>query len=128
MRMVTDSIASRKAHIARIEEQAKKRREYKHSLKVGDVLYSSWGYDQTNVDFYEVTAVKDKSVVICKIGKENLGGSSGSDKVVAAPGRCIGKPMTKRVGEGGYIHLTSYSSAHKWDGQPLHETASGWGH
>ena len=23
-------------------------------LKVGDVLRSSWGYDQTNVDYYEV--------------------------------------------------------------------------
>lgn len=26
----------------------------KVSLSVGQVLYSSWGYDQTNIDFYEV--------------------------------------------------------------------------
>lgn len=28
-----------------------------HGLKVGDVLRSSWGYDQTNIDFYQVTAL-----------------------------------------------------------------------
>jgi len=26
--------------------------------KVGDVLYTSWGYDQTNVEFFEVVAVR----------------------------------------------------------------------
>src|SRR4051794_18893251 len=26
-----------------------------HSLKVGDIITNSWGYDQTNVDWYRVT-------------------------------------------------------------------------
>lgn len=30
--------------------------------KVGDLFYSSWGYDQTNIDFYQVTAVKGKMI------------------------------------------------------------------
>ncbi len=24
-----------------------------HSFKVGDIIYNSWGYDQTNIDFYQ---------------------------------------------------------------------------
>ncbi len=31
-----------------------------HTLKVGDTLYTSWGYDQTNVSFYRVVAVPSK--------------------------------------------------------------------
>ena len=32
------------------------------NIKVGTILYESWGYDQTNIDFYQVVRVSDKSV------------------------------------------------------------------
>lgn len=127
--MIKRSVASRKSHIEYIDKRLAKRREFRHTLKVGDILYSSWGYDQTQVDFYEVTAVKEKSVTICKIGKRQHSSSGGSaDYVVAAPGKCIGEPMTKRVGVDNNVKLTSYSWAHPWDGKPKYETAFGWGH
>lgn len=28
-----------------------------HNLKPGDIVYNSWGYDQTNIDWYRVTRV-----------------------------------------------------------------------
>ena len=37
-----------------------------HSVKLGDWFYCSWGYDQTNVDFYKVVGVTPKSVKIQK--------------------------------------------------------------
>jgi hypothetical protein len=128
LKMITDSIASRKAHSERTEKSRTARREYKHTLKVGDILSSSWGYEQTNLDFYEVIQVKEKSVVICEIGSRSVETKQNLDYIVPVPGKCYGKPMTKRVGEGGYIRLTSYSSAHLWDGKPEYSTASGWGH
>jgi hypothetical protein len=39
--------------------------------------------------------------------------------------------LRKRPGGSGssvYIRLTSFSSARKWDGKPVYQTASGWGH
>ena len=36
--------------------------------KVGDTLYSSWGYDQTNIEFFKVVKVSDFSVWIQEIG------------------------------------------------------------
>ncbi len=30
--------------------------------KIGDVLYTSWGYDQTNIDFYQVTGLTAKGI------------------------------------------------------------------
>ncbi|GMV18006.1 MAG: hypothetical protein AMXMBFR56_62300 [Polyangiaceae bacterium] len=126
--MIKRSIASRKSHIEYIDKRLAKRREFRHTLKVGDVLYTSGGYDETHVDFYEVTTVKDKSVTICKIGKSLHHSSGGSaDYVVAVPGKCIGKPMTKRVGGDNEVKI-DYHWAHPWDGKPKYETALGWGH
>lgn len=70
-------------------------------VEVGDVFESSWGYDQTNVDFYEVTGFtpSGKSVRLRRIGKDTVPGSEGfmSRKVVAVPGRFIGSEFTKRL-------------------------------
>ena len=45
--------------------------------KVGDILHHSWGYDQTNCDFYQVVEVKKASVVLRKIGAKHVEGSEG---------------------------------------------------
>jgi len=34
-----------------------------HTLVVGDVLNTSWGYDQTNVDYFQVVELKGKATV-----------------------------------------------------------------
>lgn len=34
-----------------------------HTLEVGHILYSSWGYEQTNIDFFQVVAVPSKCFV-----------------------------------------------------------------
>ena len=33
------------------------------SVKIGDIFYDSWGYDQTNIDFYQVVGLRGKSSV-----------------------------------------------------------------
>ena len=35
----------------------------KYGVKVGDLFYSSWGYDQTNIDFFQVVALVGASSV-----------------------------------------------------------------
>jgi hypothetical protein len=35
--------------------------------KVGDVVMNTWGYEQTNVEFYQVLEVKNKSLVVREI-------------------------------------------------------------
>ena len=34
-----------------------------HTLKVGDILKSSWGYDQTNIDYFQVVKLIGKTMV-----------------------------------------------------------------
>lgn len=38
-------------------------------VKIGDIFYSSWGYEQTNIDFYQVVEVKGSFVSIREINQ-----------------------------------------------------------
>lgn len=40
-----------------------------HALRVGDILRSLWGYEQTNVDFYEVVAVSGSMVTLRELAQ-----------------------------------------------------------
>ncbi len=58
-----ERIDSRKA-------RAKARSEFVHSVKVGDVFYTSWGYDQTNVEYFQVVALRGaKQILVREIAK-----------------------------------------------------------
>lgn len=62
------------------------------AANIGDVFYSSWGYDQTNVDFYEVVRKTAKTVYVREIYGEILTGGGYA-------GRCQPKPGSFREGE-----------------------------
>lgn len=51
--------------------------------QVGEILVSSWGYDQTNIDYYQVTKVTKASVQIRKIAKSVIAG--GRDRSTQQP-------------------------------------------
>ncbi len=98
---------------------------------VGMILYTSWGWEQTNVDFYEVVAVKGASVKVREIGGRCVGGGRGSDQVVATPGAFIGAETTHRIGKSHDGTLSIKIDDHHawvWDGKPQYQTASGCGH
>lgn len=128
---VAESIAGRRSHF---EYKAKRTaaRAKPHTLKPGDILYSSWGYDQTNVDFYKVLSVTRRTATIIKVGLETVESNGPSDRVVAVPDHEIGKPMkNKRVDTGWdreMITIDSVSRAYLWDGTPRHQTGAGYGH
>lgn len=131
-KFIDQTITDRKARIKMVQDRRDERKAWEHGLQVGDLLYSSWGYDQTNVDFYEVTAVSGKAVVIREIETKVVRSGQGSEAVVGVPHRFVGEAM-KKIPIPSYkgepaIKLNSFSHAYKWDGQPKYQTASGWGH
>jgi len=95
-----------------------------HNLELGHVLRSSWGYEQTNVCWYQVTrVVSPKMVEIRRIGTIHGEALSGmSRKVLPALDDFQGEPMRKRVGRGG-VKITSYEFAYVWDGKPAFESS-----
>ncbi len=128
---IDDSIDSRKRVIEYKQQRQKERREFQHTLKVGDVLYSSWGYDQTNVDFYEVTDVKGKHVILREIGKKVVRSETATDYVAAVPGSYKGPPMRRMPrgsGSSVSVRIDSVQTAYPWDGKPKYQTGWGYGH
>jgi hypothetical protein len=83
-----DNINSRKTHKAEEKNKQKEaRKNVSEYFKVGDILYDSWGYDQTNIDFYQVTRITGQSVWIRPIGgqpveSEGYGGMAGRIKPI----------------------------------------------
>lgn len=57
-------------------ERAAERKAKVLEVKVGDLFVSSWGYEQTNVDFYQVIAVKGKTFTIREIASKTVEGST----------------------------------------------------
>ena len=76
------SVISASAMIKRLLKDKKenikeKSSEYQHGYKVGDILYMSWGYEQTNLDFFKVVATTEKTVRLVEVTmkvKEQDGG------------------------------------------------------
>jgi len=93
-------------------------------FNVGDVLYSTWGYDQTNVDFYKVVGVLPKSIKIVSVGQVLVEATGWlQETVIADPTRETGEVMLKRVtANRKYVSINSYAVASKWDGHPIHQS------
>lgn len=78
-----------------------------HTLQVGDVLRSSWGYDQTNIDYYQITKLIGKAMVeareIAAISVDRTSDMTGSS--VPDQNHFIGEPMRKRVLPGNVLDV-----------------------
>lgn len=53
-----ESLSERRQRVATWRAEANK----PHTLKVGDIITNSWGYDQTNVDWYRITRTTEHFV------------------------------------------------------------------
>ena len=107
-----------------IETKSKKEVTPEHPIKVGDVLYSSWGYEQTNIDFYQVIRLRGKKQIVVRPIASKRTRSLGycSDMVKPIKDNFRGEPMIKTVkgtneypycnGEYGNMYLTSWDMEH----------------
>src|SRR5690349_3099835 len=91
--------------------------------KVGDILYSSWGYDQTNGDFYQMVEVKTRAVVIKPIVKRRLEQNAGFMSAYVLPIKDAfvkdAKPMLRlpEPSDNSYcLKIDDYEHAWLWDG------------
>ena len=110
--------------------------------QVGDVLVSSWGYDQTNVDFWRVVSLtaSGKSARIMPLPQRVVEEFTGGERVVAGSGDVFveqDEVTTSLVrwydfrGEREWcvgVPVGHKNTAHLWDGRSVFQTALGWGH
>ena len=89
--------------------------------EVGTILLSTWGYDQTNRDWYLVTQKNGATMnTIRKIASNEIPSEHNFmvGTCTPAPDQFIGEARRVKPDKTGWVRLTSYSAAGPWDGLP----------
>lgn len=105
---------------ARRKEERKQKRQVPNTLKVGDILDGSWGYDQTNVEFFQVVEVKGQYVMVrelCQKTDETRSSGDMSGHVLPVPDKFTenSKPIRKKVQYGNTLTFRCFNLS-PWDG------------
>ena len=108
----------------------------KYGVKVGDIFKSSWGYEQTNVDFFQVVelvgscSVRIREVSLPMIEEVGISGMSADrtykvvhDLLPACPSSVFVKDQErgdiKRMSRENYIKISNYASAYRCTGDTV---------
>ena len=85
------------------------------NLEINDIIWASWGYEQTNINYYIVIELVGKqSVKLIEIGKtEDYNSKQMTGFCVPDLDNIIGKPFTRRVVEGSNVSVNSIIYAGK---------------
>lgn len=120
---------SRRRHVAYKAEEKAKRKAYAHDVKVGDIFRASWGYDQTNVDFYQVIEVRGKHGIFRRIGANSVDTGWLCGQCTPNPGafleRC--EPFRALIQEGPSIKADGHYASRitpvgEKDGKPVYNS------
>jgi hypothetical protein len=107
-----------------------------HAFVVGDIVVNTWGYEQTNVEFYEVIRIMDKSIEVRQVASKIEEGSTYAHgmacNVLPSKGDFLhnSKPFVLRLkawlyngkAEVGICNPKSYYYFRKWEGKPQYNS------
>jgi len=95
------------------------------TIKAGDILYSSWGYEQTNINWYAVVKRAGQWVTLQEVeGQMVYDSATMTGRTIPSPDKPIGQPLRRKVYQDSYTgaeeftRIKTYSLAHIWDGRP----------
>jgi len=117
----------------KVREQRKAARSIPVNVNVGDIFKSSWGFEQTNTDYFEVTKVVSPTMIeVTPIAAAKTETGYLCGQCTPVKGSYYGEPMRKKVtGCMGkpYFKVESYASASLLEptgfenGQPVYPSA-----
>ena len=87
-------------------------------VSVGDIFRSSWGYEQTNIDYYQVVAVRGRMIDVRPIGQQREGnGCPDQGYCVPVPDSFVGEAVrsyrAQGDGQDAYFRVASYANAYR---------------
>jgi hypothetical protein len=145
---VRQAFEGRRASIearAKWKTEAREKAEVsRKATKVGDIFRTCWGYDQTNMEFFEVVEVRGAYAILREIGTVSDDNGHGTERCVPQSGAYLepryvgddrGKPI-RRLIQDGRIKIDDVRTAWPWGervagvvvGDAASRTAFGWGH
>ena len=89
------------------------------TVQIGDVLCSSWGYDQTNCDFYQVTGLTAKGVKVRPINGHEVDKGMMTGETTPIKDSFCGPEEYHKL-KGDWFRVNSYSGASKTEWNKAH--------
>ena len=106
------------------QKRADDRKKLMEEIKPGSILYATWGYEQTNVDFYKVLEVKGTKVTLIELSHKSVEGSEYSHGMacnVVAGSPLDKEPVTLTIGSYG-VKVCSSVTLRPWDGKQVYKS------
>jgi hypothetical protein len=100
------------------QAEATAKRKAGHGIQLGQVLYSSWGWEQTNIDYYEVVKVTPGSITVRQLQQDTQEVGFMSGPTVPRLGQYRkGEPDIRSMFNGRGFRV-KHGSLSPWDGKP----------
>ena len=96
------------------------RKAISDTIQKGTILYSSWGYEQTNINFYLVLERKNSKLILQEIGQTRTYERQDSGTCIANPELKKGEPFERRLTKYASVNINEVESASIYDGKSLH--------
>lgn len=123
------------------KKEVKTKEQNEFGIKVGDIFEMSWGYEQTNVDFFRVKELRGKTQVILQevylrmVEEEAVSGMSADRKYSIDNYSIVENSVHIRDNEKGaikqvkkfddgkiYINMSSFANAYLYNGETVYES------
>ena len=89
----------------------------------GTIYVSSWGWEQTNVDYYKVTKRTAKTITLQGIGSKLTQQLTAMSETVAPdPDSVTGAPFRRKLVFGDRVNIDSVRGAGPWNGEAHFQT------
>lgn len=107
--------------LERLRANKANKEAFRSKILPGVILSDSWGYEQTQVEFYRVLEVNGCSVVIQQLSEITVKGSEGRDCCRVMPGDLVGSPEKRTIGSRS-IKICDSIKLTVWDGSSLYKS------
>ncbi len=109
----------RKDHEKRTQYFEGKKKQIE-TIQEGTILYSDWGYEQTNINFFLVISRNKSTVTLQEIGKHKE--FYKQDQGTCTPNKesKIGEPFKRRITKYATVKINEAYDASKYNGEKLH--------
>jgi len=106
------------------EAKRQARAAFVNPYKVGDFLYSSWGYEQTNREFYQILEVRDLALRVREVAqnRERTGYDTGTCSPIRDHFTGSERWITIQVNARGYHSVPSpiHGNLYAYEGKPVY--------
>lgn len=104
------------------------------SHQIGDIFYSSWGYERTNVTFWQIVKLTEKTAWFRPIKKQRIEAyTSMSGKTIPIPNEFTDYPLArtkdsivrKRINlehPNEFYGVNGWDTFYRYDEQPVYES------